>query len=79
MSFEEFAGIIEQATNGLATAEYDEEIFIINTAKAVKYDNYWNGKAIELLSEYFDVDVFAYHSDHNEHVGIWICYKERSE
>lgn len=76
MLFDDFKDLIEELTDGLATANSEYEIYISETPKAVDSNTYWDKEIIDTLSEYFDVTVTSFHSDNFTPACVWICYKE---
>lgn len=76
MSFDEFKDLVEELTNGLATAHDKFEIYISETSKAIKSKTYWDKEMVDTLSEYFGVTVTSFHSDNFTPSGVWICFKE---
>ncbi|MGN0485541.1 MAG: hypothetical protein ACI4HI_18535 [Lachnospiraceae bacterium] len=78
---EEFKNIVEAATDGLETVDFDfifEDISITETKLAEQTDTYWNKDIMETLSDYFGVKVESFHFDKSDPGCVWVCYTDNT-
>lgn len=78
MEFDVFKELIEKLTNDFKTVEYEfGNAYITETINAKISNAHDDRTTIDILSEYFDIDVTSWHSDTNEECPcIWIVYKK---
>ena len=75
----EFTKIVEEATDGLKTVEYEFGPFLVDTEKAESSETYENREPNTILSNYFGVKVTSFHSDDCEFPLVYIIYEDDKE
>lgn len=81
MSLEDFEDLVKEITNQKASVQYEYDgIFIETNHDYVDLDEeIYESDVLQLLSEYFDVEVTSFHADDCDYLCVWIVYKENNE
>lgn len=80
MLYDDFDALIRDLTDGKAEVKHEDGVYITAGFQANDPDyEPSNEEILNLLSDYFGVNVTSFHSDDCELCGVWICYKEESD